>query len=95
MKNTVVILGSPRKMGNSAILAYKAIEGIIAAGGTYEVFHLNSMNIKPCQACEFCRKNSNKHCIVNDDMQLIYKKLDEADALFLPVLSICLLLPHS
>ena len=82
MKKTVVILGSPRKDGNSAILAYKAIEGIIAAKGTYEVFYLNSMNIRPCQACEFC-KNKSEQCIINDDMQLIYRKLNEANAILI------------
>lgn len=83
MKKTVVILGSPRKKGNSSVLAYKAIEGIIAAGGTYEVFYLNGLNIRPCQACEFCKNNSRKQCAINDDMHYIYPKLDEADALLI------------
>ena len=83
MKKIVVVLGSPRKKGNSAILAYSAIEGIIAANGIYEVFYLNGMNIRPCQACELCKSNSNKKCIINDDMQLIYPKLDAADSLLL------------
>lgn len=83
MKKTVVILGSPRKNGNSAILAHKAIEGIIAANGAYEMFYLHGMNIKPCQACDYCKKDDKRQCIINDDMHLIYTKLGEADTLLI------------
>lgn len=83
MKKTVVVLGSPRKKGNSAALAYKAIEGIDAAGGACEVFYLNGMSIKPCQACYYCKRNNKGQCVIKDDMQLIYPKLEEADSLLL------------
>lgn len=83
MKKTIVLLGSPRRNGNSEILAAKAMEGIKAAGGRCEAFYLNKMNIRPCQACEYCRRNSEKRCVLKDDMQPLYQKLKEADAMLL------------
>ena len=83
MKKTVVILGSPRKNGNSATLANKVIDGILSAGGSYEIFYLNGMKISPCQACDYCRRNDLEQCIIKDDMNLIYSRIKEADALLL------------
>ena len=83
MKETLVILGSPRKNGNSATLANKAIAGIVAAGGTYETYYLSGMNIRPCQACNACREKAANKCVIDDDMQSIYPKLLKADALLL------------
>jgi len=83
MTKVIVILGSPRWNGNSEILANKAIEGATTTGGSCKVFHLNSMKISPCQACDYCRNNSGKLCKLNDNMQQIYPELIEADALLL------------
>lgn len=83
MKKIVVILGSPRKKGNSTVLADKAIEGIVTNGGMYDVFYLNGMNIRPCQGCYYCQHGDHNRCFINDDMQMINTKLSEADALLI------------
>ncbi len=83
MKKVVVILGSPRINGNSATLAYQAIEGIRAVHGRYETFHLNKMHIRPCQACGYCQSGGKKQCILKDDMRLIDESLGDADALLI------------
>lgn len=83
MKKAVVILGSPRKNGNSALLAGKAMEGIQAVGGAYTSFYLNGLSIKPCQACDYCRRDDAKQCVIKDDMQHIYPHLEEAGALLI------------
>jgi len=83
MKKTLVILGSPRKEGNSAALAGAIMEGIREAGGEAEAIYLNSMSIKPCQACEYCHGDKGRLCAIRDDMQQIYPKLLEADSLVL------------
>lgn len=75
---TLVILGSPRKKGNSAILADRIIQGIEASGGQAESVFLNGLNIKPCQSCYACQKPDSKGCAVDDDMQPIYPKLLES-----------------
>jgi multimeric flavodoxin WrbA len=83
MKKAVIILGSPRKNGNSAILAKQACKGIKTTGGSFQTFYLNGMNIRPCQGCEYCQKHPEKGCNLNDDMSLIYQALAESDALIL------------
>ena len=79
-KKVVVLLGSPRKKGNSAILASRIIKGAQEAGADVETFYLNGMNIRPCQGCYACQKKDSKGCVQDDDMQKIYPKLVEADA---------------
>ena len=83
MKKAVIILGSPRKNGNSATLAKQAGYGVTAAGGSVETFYLNGMNIRPCQGCEHCQRHPEKGCILSDDMNAIYASLSAADALLI------------
>lgn len=83
MKKVLIILGSPRRNGNSTILAGRVRDGVLAAGGACEVVYLNAMKIGPCQGCDSCLHDENRRCAVNDDMQCLYPKLQEADALLL------------
>jgi multimeric flavodoxin WrbA len=80
-KKILVFLGSPRKNGNSARLAKEAIAGMKAAGAQVETFYLHGMNIKPCTACDACRRKKQKDCILKDDMAPLYSKLREAGAI--------------
>ena len=77
----MVIMGSPRKNGNSATLARRVIDGLEEAGGEVESFYLHGMDIKPCTACDVCREQSSRDCIIEDDMMGLYPKLRRADAL--------------
>lgn len=79
MKKVLVIMGSPKRKGNSAILAQNVIAGAKNIGAEVESFYLHKMNIKPCDACDTCLKTGK--CHINDDMQSIYPKLLETDAL--------------
>ncbi len=78
--NILIILGSPRKKGNSAILANQLAEGAANRGANVETVYLNSLKIKPCQGCEKCQDESFYGCAVEDDMNLLYSKLKSADA---------------
>ena len=77
----VVVLGSPRKNGNSATLAKRVIAGAEAAGAAVDSFYLHEMDIRPCRACDSCQEEIAKDCVVDDDMQRIYPGLRRADAL--------------
>ena len=79
-KKVLVLLGSPRKKGNSATLAERIIKGAETAGATVERIYLHGQNIAPCNACYGCQKKDSKGCVINDDMQPIYKKLVESYA---------------
>jgi multimeric flavodoxin WrbA len=80
-KKVVVVLGSPRKDGNSAALAEQVVLGARARGADVETFHLHEMNISPCDACDACRADSATDCVIDDQMRLLYPKLRSADAL--------------
>jgi multimeric flavodoxin WrbA len=57
------------------------VAGARAAGAKVESFHLHEMDISPCDACDACRADADAGCIIDDDMQLLYPKLQDADAL--------------
>lgn len=73
------IAASPRRKGNSELLLDKVLEGASSSGAKTEKIVLNRLAIRPCQGCGRCRKNG--LCYIKDDMQPIYKKLQDADAL--------------
>jgi multimeric flavodoxin WrbA len=75
------ISGSPRRGGNAEILLDKALEGARSGGNQTEKLVLNELKFVPCQECDGCLKTG--RCIINDDMQLIYKKISRAQALIL------------
>jgi len=79
-KKVLVLLGSPRKKGNSAILAEQISKGARSARAEVETIYLHGENIAPCKACLSCRKKGSKGCSIKDDMQDIYGKLIESDA---------------
>jgi len=79
-EHVVVLLGSPRKKGNSTVLAKQIIHGVESVGARVETVYLNGLNIKPCQGCYACKKKNSTGCAVDDDMQSLYPKLVESDA---------------
>jgi multimeric flavodoxin WrbA len=77
----VIVKGSPRELGNTAFLADQVAEGARAAGARVESYWLHNMDINPCDACDACHGEPYGGCIVEDDMQLLYPRLVEADAI--------------
>jgi multimeric flavodoxin WrbA len=80
VKKVIVLLGSPRKKGNSAILADQIARGAKSTGARVETLFIHGMKIAPCKSCYACQKPNSKGCSIKDDMQTVYKKLREADA---------------
>jgi multimeric flavodoxin WrbA len=79
-KKVLVILGSPRRRGNSSTLAARISRGAKSAGAEVETLFLQNLKISPCRACDTCQKHDSKGCAIKDDMQKIYPKLIRADA---------------
>jgi multimeric flavodoxin WrbA len=77
-RRVLILTASPRKNGNSTILALKAAEGVKAAGGEADVVPIGKMNIAPCTACDSCRVKPGAGCVIKDDMQPLYKKVRDA-----------------
>lgn len=80
-KQILVFKGSPRQNGNSSTLADRAAQGAKAAGAQVEVFSLHQMHILPCDACDTCQETG--VCVLKDDMQVLYPRLTQADAIIL------------
>jgi len=80
-KKIVIVIGSPRENGNSAILAEQVASGARISGAEVEVFNLHKLAISPCNACDACRQVGANGCIIKDDMQILYPKLTAADAI--------------
>jgi multimeric flavodoxin WrbA len=79
-KKVLVLLGSPRRKGNSAILAEQITKGAKSRKVRVETIYLHGKNIAPCKGCMSCQKKGSKGCSIQDDMQEIYLKLIESDA---------------
>jgi multimeric flavodoxin WrbA len=80
-KKVLIVIGSPRENGNSTILAGEVARGARDNGAEVETFNLHKLVINPCNACDACRKENSKGCVINDDMQMLYPKLIAANAL--------------
>ena len=80
IKQVLVILGSPRRKGNSSTLAARISRGAKSAGAEVETLFLQGLKISPCRGCNTCQKHDSKGCAIKDDMQEIYPKLIKADA---------------
>ena len=79
-KQVLVILGSPRRKGNSSTLAARISHGAKSAGAKVDTLFLQELKISPCRGCDTCQKHNSRGCAVKDDMQEIYPKLIRADA---------------
>jgi multimeric flavodoxin WrbA len=81
-KKVLILKGSPRERGNSAALSERVAAGAAEAGWRVESVSLQSMDIRACDGCDLC-KETGEFCVIEDDMQSLYPKLIEADAIVL------------
>ncbi len=79
MKNVLGVCGSPRRKGNTDILVSKILEGAKEAGAKTESIFLKKLKIKECNGCHSCWEG--KKCSKRDDMNDLYPKIEEADAI--------------
>ena len=75
------IIGSPRKKGNSETLVQAVLDGAMEKGHTTEIFLLNEMSYKGCQACMYCKTHD--RCKLDDDLTKVMDAVKEADAIVL------------
>ncbi len=72
------IMGSPRIRGNTDLLLDEALKGAQNQGAEVEKLIVDKLDITPCREYLGCLKDGN--CVTRDDMDAIYPKLLEADA---------------
>lgn len=81
MKKKILILsGSPRKEGNSDLLADEFEKGAKESGHEVEKIRVAEKDIGYCKACYFCKRNSGR-CIQEDDMENILQKMIDSDVI--------------
>ncbi len=78
MKNVLILNGSPRKKGYTNELI-DVIKNNLNEKINVEIFQCHGANVKYCVDCRHCEKNFS--CIIDDEMQVLYKKIEEADVL--------------
>lgn len=79
--NILGINGSPRIGGNTDILLDRTLDGAQSIGAKTEKVILNNLKFSPCQECEDLKDDG--RCIIEDDMQNLYRKIEKADVLIL------------
>jgi len=79
-KKILILLGSPRKTGNSSVLADSLAKGSIHAGASVVTLFLHGLDISPCTGCNACQEEAAQGCVIDDAMQDVYRKIIEADA---------------
>lgn len=77
MKKITLIFGSPRKEGNSEIMAEQLISSR-PAEVEVDRFHVSEMKVGGCIDCRKCW-STGKPCVIDDDMQKLYESLISAD----------------
>jgi multimeric flavodoxin WrbA len=74
------LVGSPRKNGNTDLLVSSILDGAGANSNRTEKLYLYELDISPCVDCRGCKKGEFT-CVVDDDMGLLYSKLESADVI--------------
>ena len=75
----LAICGGLRDESNTNKVVRKVAE---SSGCNYEIVELGKLEVKPCTGCSECMMNEGK-CPIQDDMQPLYQKLLDADAIIL------------
>jgi multimeric flavodoxin WrbA len=79
MPKILAVAGSPRPGGNTDVMLAAFKKGAEAAGAEVEVLRAADLHISPCTHCDGCQETG--ECVIDDDMEKVYKKLKEADGL--------------
>jgi multimeric flavodoxin WrbA len=82
MKKIMAIIGSPRKGGNTEILADSVIDGCKSKGPVeVEKFFIVDKNIEYCNGCLSCVEPGAQGCVIEDDMEVLLERMVECDGL--------------
>lgn len=81
MSEVTAIIASPRKNGNCQAIVGKMAEVLKAKGKTVNVFNLNEMDLKGCQACYACKKAG--HCVRKDDLTAVLESMKDSESIIL------------
>lgn len=67
--------------GNTALILNPFLEGMKEEGADVELFYTRKLNIHPCTGEFNCWLKTPGKCLHNDDMNLLYPRIDAADVI--------------
>ena len=80
----LVLMGSPRKDGNTAALLAPFCEELRAGGAEVETIWLYDRDIRPCLACRRCQEDWTVFgCGQRDDVQAVFDKVMDCGCVIL------------
>lgn len=82
MRKLLGLLGSARKNGNTEVLIKEALMGAEEVGAETGMIRLTDLSIRPCTGCMACVFR-NEGCRIDDDLEWIFEKMVEADAIII------------
>ena len=83
-KRILAFCASPRARGNTDLLINEALRGARDAGAHTEKVMLHKLHMDFCSGCRKCKDPGfEKICIIKDDMERMYQKIIDADALII------------
>ena len=82
MKKVLILEGSPRRNGNSAILSDEFARGAEETGCSLEKIQVAHKKVAGCLGCNACYRNGGV-CVQKDDMAEIREKMMAADVIVL------------
>ena len=77
MTKVLIVVGSPRKGGNTEILTSRIAEGAASAGASVETIRLADLEIRECDGCHACWRG--RPCSKDDDMRDLYARIGACD----------------
>jgi multimeric flavodoxin WrbA len=82
-RKILVISGSPKKNGNTAILLDWFAAGARAQGAQVEIINAAFLKCKTngCISCRKCQQSAEYECVINDDARTVLAKMNAADVI--------------
>lgn len=77
----LVVVGSPRKQGNTYSLASEFKRQVEEQGDKCDLVYVYNNRINPCVHCDYCKIYEG--CCLNDDMSPILNRMDSYDVLII------------
>jgi len=82
-QNILILSGSPKKNGNTAALVEWFTEGARSKSAKVELVHAAFLKYKfpGCTSCRLCQKQEAYGCVIEDDANLVLRKMTAADVI--------------
>ncbi|MDP2920834.1 MAG: flavodoxin family protein [Candidatus Omnitrophota bacterium] len=82
-KKILILSGSPKKKGNTAILVNWFTEGARSKGADVEIVQTAFLKYKSfgCTSCRACQKSEKYECAINDEARPILAKIAKVDVI--------------